>query len=149
MALDGLRAIRQARLLDDIRGRNRVRAPREYYPRIDQWAIRDSKFRRKYRLSKPVVKELVELVRQPLERATRRGHAIPVDLQVLAALRYYDTGSFQDVIGELNGIGLSQPSMSRIVRRVSVAIAELRPNSYNSQPSVLGMLAMLDGTSMP
>lgn len=127
MALDGLRAIRHARLLDDIRGRNRVNAPRTYYPRIDQWIIRDSKFRHKYRLSKAVVRELVELVREPLERPTRRGYAIPVYLQVLAALRYYDTGSFQDVIGELNSVGLSQPSVSRIVRRVSVAIAELRP----------------------
>lgn len=36
------------------------------------------------------------------------------------------------MVGELNGIGLSQPSVSRIVRDVSIAIAELRPQFIHS-----------------
>ena len=119
-ALGDLRNFRELRQLRNIRHI----APRTFYPRIDQWAIRDETFRKKYRLTKGTARYLIALLQAELELPTRRG--IPVDIQVLAALRYYATGSFQTVVGELNGIGLSQSSISRIVRKVSLAIVRLR-----------------------
>ena len=52
---------------------------------------------------------------------TNRGLPVPPLLQFLGTLRFNATGSFQSVIGDL--FQVSQPAMSRIIKRVSTAIA--------------------------
>jgi hypothetical protein len=70
---------------------------------------------------------ILNLIQDKLDtsvNSTRLGD-IPPLLQLLIALRFYSNGSFQLVIGDLQGV--SQPMVSKIVKRVSLAIAALRP----------------------
>lgn len=52
-----------------------------------------------------------------------RSHAITAEQKLYAALRFYGTGTFQMVVGDLTGI--SRSSVSRIIQEVSEAIASL------------------------
>ena len=52
----------------------------------------DDNFRYRYRLSKPTVIEIIEMLRPDLERPTQRNHALPVHLQVLTTLRVFAVG---------------------------------------------------------
>ncbi|XP_064605835.1 putative nuclease HARBI1 [Liolophura sinensis] len=80
----------------------------------------------RYRLDRRSILQVVDFLTPALERPTNRNHAIPVVLQVLTALRYYASGSFQSLVSDLHGI--SVPSTSRIVRSVTTAIVNL--NTY-------------------
>ncbi|XP_071772860.1 putative nuclease HARBI1 [Centroberyx gerrardi] len=65
---------------------------------------------------------LVELLRDVLCRRTQRSRAISPEVQVLAALGFYTSGSFQTSMGD--AIGISQASMSRCVTNVTKALVE-------------------------
>lgn len=84
----------------------------------------EPEFRRRYRMSKASFHKLLNLIRKDLEWIDKRNHPISPETQLLVALRFYGTGTFQLVQGDL--LGISQPSISRIVRRVSEAIAKHR-----------------------
>ena len=64
---------------------------------------------------------MVELLRDDLERPTSQNHAMSTTAQVFVALRFFDTGSFLQVIGDT--LGLSKSTVSRIVNNVSYALA--------------------------
>lgn len=68
---------------------------------------------------------LVELLREVLSRRTQRSRAITPEVQVLAALGFYTSGSFQTSMGD--AIGISQASMSRCVANVTKALVEKAP----------------------
>ncbi|XP_043100585.1 putative nuclease HARBI1 isoform X2 [Puntigrus tetrazona] len=68
---------------------------------------------------------LVELLKDSLLRRTQRSRAISPDVQILAALGFYSTGSFQSKMGD--AIGISQASMSRCVSNVTKALIEKAP----------------------
>ena len=55
-----------------------------------------------------------------------RGHPISADIKLLLTLRYFETGTFQQSRADLCEI--SQPSASRIIKRISEAIAHLENN---------------------
>ncbi|XP_019959445.1 putative nuclease HARBI1 [Paralichthys olivaceus] len=78
---------------------------------------------------------LVELLREDLSRRTQRSRAISPDVQVLAALGFYTSGSFQTSMGDT--IGISQASMSRCVSNVTKALVEKAPEfiMFNRDPS--------------
>jgi hypothetical protein len=63
------------------------------------------------------------MLNEELERPTRRSNALPVDVQVLTALQFYGTGSFQWMVGRSSG--LSQPAVSRAVDDVTNALCKL------------------------
>ncbi|XP_023695555.1 putative nuclease HARBI1 [Paramormyrops kingsleyae] len=65
---------------------------------------------------------LVELLGDTLSRRTQRSRAISPDVQILAALGFYTSGSFQTRMGD--AIGISQASMSRCVTNVTNALVE-------------------------
>nr|XP_055210810.1 putative nuclease HARBI1 isoform X2 [Gorilla gorilla gorilla] len=65
---------------------------------------------------------LVELLGANLSRPTQRSRAISPETQVLAALGFYTSGSFQTRMGD--AIGISQASMSRCVANVTEALVE-------------------------
>lgn len=65
---------------------------------------------------------LVELLRDSLSRRTQRSRAISPEVQVLAALGFYTSGSYQTSMGDI--IGISQASMSRCVSNVTKALVE-------------------------
>lgn len=68
---------------------------------------------------------LVELLGASLSRPTQRSRAISPETQVLAALGFYTSGSFQTRMGD--AIGISQASMSRCVANVTEALVERAP----------------------
>ena len=85
----------------------------------------DEAFFQRFRFTKDGFNHLRNLLADDLlEAENNRGHPIPPKTQLLVALRYYATGSFQIVHGDLQGV--SQPSASRIVKTVSTAIAGKR-----------------------
>ncbi|XP_036139626.1 putative nuclease HARBI1 isoform X2 [Monomorium pharaonis] len=101
-----------------------VRAPKRY--------IRDEhnpfefynekEFKRRFRFSKEAVLHgLLPNIEENLTKINKRGLPIPPVLQLLACLRFYATGSFQLVLGDI--ISISQSTVSRIIFRVSVLLA--------------------------
>uniref|UniRef100_A0A3B3XW40 Putative nuclease HARBI1 n=1 Tax=Poecilia mexicana TaxID=48701 RepID=A0A3B3XW40_9TELE len=76
---------------------------------------------------------LVISIRQTLSRRTLRSRAISPEVQVLAALGFYTSGSFQTSMGDI--IGISQASMSRCVTNVTKALVEKAPQfiTFNSR----------------
>lgn len=56
-----------------------------------------------------------------------RNNRLPVHVQVLTAVRVYATGSYQQIAGQVYLHPTSQPSVSRIVHRVTAALVALAP----------------------
>lgn len=74
---------------------------------------------------------------QGLCRRTQRSRAISPEVQVLAALGFYTSGSFQTSMGDT--IGISQASMSRCVSNVTRALVEKAPQfiTFNRYDDVM------------
>lgn len=122
----------------------------------------DNEFRARFRFSKDSTIFICDMLRENLTRPTRRHYPVSVELQVLTALRFYATGTFQNVLGDL--CFLSQPFISKCVARVSSELANHRQeyirmpnleeanivfqNFYNIAhfPRVIGAI---DGTHIP
>lgn len=80
----------------------------------------DGEFLSRYRFTKQAILQLISML--PLEANTDdRGCPVPPLLQVLVTLRFYGAGTFQVVSGDL--VNISQPTVSRIVERVTTVIA--------------------------
>ena len=117
---------------NNIRRRHLLRKQRVFHARINPLDVYDDdEIRRRYRLTRPLILELYDLIGAGLEPRTNRNHAIPGMLKIFCALRYYACGSFQTVVGD--GLGIHRSSVSRIVTKVTNAICRLR-NRYISFP---------------
>lgn len=143
------------------RGR-RLPMPRTFRDRTNPLdVLDDDEVIRRYRLPRQSIIDLCEALADDLDRATNRS--LPTSTQVMAALQYFATGSFQRVDGDLHGI--SQPSVSRCVNAVSTALCR-RASTYikfaadeASQRHVIGqfhdiagfpnVLGCVDGTQIP
>ncbi|CAC5362891.1 HARBI1 [Mytilus coruscus] len=71
-------------------------------------------------MNRQCIMEVIDLIREDISHETMRSFAISPEQPTFAALRFYATGSFQQVTGDI--MGISQPSVSRIVQQVSTAI---------------------------
>lgn len=69
------------------------------------------------------VLDLVEMIRQQLEGVQR--HAICPEFQVLIALRFYAEGGYQKGIGQDCFHPVSQPTVSKILKKVTNALCRL------------------------
>ncbi|KAM4721423.1 putative nuclease HARBI1 [Rhinophrynus dorsalis] len=78
-----------------------------------------------YGFPRPFIDYLVELLGASLSRPTQRSRAISPETQIIAALGFYTSGSFQTRMGDT--IGISQASMSRCVANVTEALVERAP----------------------
>ena len=67
------------------------------------------------RFPRAAVSELIELMRDNLQHPTARSQAVLVDTQVLTALQFYGSGSFQWVVGRAAGFH-SRPSVSQLTQ---------------------------------
>ena len=76
-----------------------------------------------YRLSKYQALKLLDLIKDKI--IFKRRTAIPLHLQVLIALNFYATGTYQRNLGDNFQHSVSQPTVSRITKRISKAISEL------------------------
>ncbi|XP_037572151.1 putative nuclease HARBI1 [Dermacentor silvarum] len=96
-------------------GRRRGRREAE-----DAFDMPDDVFRQHFRLRKETVRWLCGEVAEELGGV--RSTALSVERQVLCALRFFPTGSFQGSVGSEETIGVTQPAVSKCVRRVAEAI---------------------------
>ncbi|KAG0440228.1 hypothetical protein HPB47_016365 [Ixodes persulcatus] len=103
--------------------RRSLRQQRVFRTRRTLDTIADHHLERYYRLPRPAVQRLCDALAPALRRPTARSHSLPVDAQVLLALRFYASGSFQSVVGDV--ANMSQTSASRIINTVSGALCEL------------------------
>ncbi|XP_041346722.1 putative nuclease HARBI1 [Gigantopelta aegis] len=152
-------------ILDRRRIRRRQAVPRVIRDRNNPLDfMNDVELQNKYRLDRDGILYPCNKLQLDLERSTRRSGALPLSLQVIAALRYFATGSFQAVTGDVHG--LSRFSVSRCVHTVSRSIVNklmkihikfprenneirsVKRDLYNLAdfPNVLGAL---DGTLIP
>ena len=81
----------------------------------------DEEFKYRFRFRKETVLSLMQLLSVDLEHGKPRNNFIPPILQIAATLCFYVTGHFQ--IADGDSFGLSQPSVCRIIKWVSQAIA--------------------------
>jgi hypothetical protein len=58
-----------------------------------------------------------------IQRPTRRSRAFPVSIQIMVALRFFATGSFQAVNGDIHNI--SQSSVSKITKDVTQCLVSI------------------------
>ncbi|XP_030849805.1 putative nuclease HARBI1 [Strongylocentrotus purpuratus] len=77
-----------------------------------------------YRFSRQGCLHLINRLSRRIQHSTRRNHALPPSLQVFVALRFFATGSVMDCTSCIHGIHIS--TTSRTVRRVALALGELR-----------------------
>ncbi|KAH7974044.1 hypothetical protein HPB49_008828 [Dermacentor silvarum] len=80
----------------------------------------DNVFRQHFRLRKETVRWLCDEVAEELGGV--RSTALSVERQVLYALRFFATGSLQESVGSEETIAVTQPAVSKCVRRVAEAI---------------------------
>ena len=79
----------------------------------------------RYRLPREAIRQLLGAIRQDLRRATRRSFALTPQVQLLAALQFYATGSFLQEVGD--GQGLCKASVCRSVQAVTYSLLRLVP----------------------
>ncbi|XP_023230978.1 putative nuclease HARBI1 [Centruroides sculpturatus] len=100
-----------------------LRRQRIFRPRVDAFVLHEEHFRRLFRLSKEVASNLINTLRPTLKEQTRRS-ALSVQTRILAAVRFFACGSYQLGIGQDFTLSISQKSVSRAIRSVSVAIRD-------------------------
>ncbi|XP_018304708.1 putative nuclease HARBI1, partial [Mycetomoellerius zeteki] len=88
--------------------------PFEYY--------NDVEFKRRFRFNKDsILQGILPRIRESLTKINNRGLPVCPEFQLLICLRFYATASYQLVAADL--LSLSQPTISRVVSKVSVLLA--------------------------
>ena len=96
---------------------------------IDLDELTDEELRSRYRFGRESIKFLVEILKDDLQRQTRRNHALSPTLQVFVALRFFASGSFLQIISDT--VGLPKSTVSRIVTDVSKALVSKQEEFIN------------------
>nr|XP_026488745.1 putative nuclease HARBI1 [Vanessa tameamea] len=86
----------------------------------------DNQFLSRFRVSKDTVLYLESLFGKEIAPLTKRNRALQPRDQILIALRFYATGSYQKVIGDI--FHVEQVTVHRVVHKVTAAIAKLSCN---------------------
>ena len=102
---------------------------------IDLDELTDEELRSSYRFGRESIKFLVEILKDDLQRQTRRNHTLSPTLQVLVALRFFASGSFLQIIGDT--VGLPKSTVSRIVTDVSKALVNKQEELSTSLQNLL------------
>jgi hypothetical protein len=77
----------------------------------------------KYRLPRYLIFDLCRRFDGDLKRPTLRSRSLSVSLQVMTALRFYATGSFQEVTADVHRI--SRSSVSRVIQDVTNCLVRI------------------------
>jgi hypothetical protein len=83
----------------------------------------DVEFKKRFRLNKTTLMNLVHLIGDAIEPRTRRNKSLDARAQILITLRFYATGGFLELIGDYMHIHKS--NICRTIRRVTNQIAQL------------------------
>ena len=100
--------------------------PRLYRDRVCFDDLREDELFQRTRLTLPIIMQLKNLLYDDLARSTLRGRALDVESQLIAALTFYASGSFQ--WGVSNGAGISQSSICRSIEAVTNALCDRANN---------------------
>ena len=87
--------------------------------------LHDDELMQLTRFPRHAVTDICTLLESDIGHPTTRSHAIPVETQVLAALQFLGTGSYQWVVGRT--CGLSQSSVCLAIDGVTRALVKLAP----------------------
>ena len=125
----------------------------------------DTDLIQRYRVTRPVLLEVIDLVDDDIAPYTRRSRAVPTSLQVCVALRFLATGTYQLGNGDM-AFGLSQPTVSRIITRVTTALRKKaqqiisfprtlaqrereREGFYTDRRRIPNVIGCIDGSLVP
>ncbi|XP_044754446.1 putative nuclease HARBI1 [Coccinella septempunctata] len=97
-----------------------IRARRNYFEEYD-----DLDFFYRFRLRKRTVENILYQIDDLIRHPTERNECLSPRQQLLLALNFYASGSFLRIAGDFESV--SKATASRTIRRVSEAIASLRP----------------------
>ena len=111
-----------------------LRTERKYKPRVMLDNMTEEECVQVTRMPKIAVTELLLSMEQNLKRKTDRAHALSPEIQLLTALEFYSSGSFQWMTG--NGTGISQSSASRSIEAVTNELCSQAPNYISFQRDV-------------
>ncbi|XP_056018427.1 putative nuclease HARBI1 isoform X2 [Ostrea edulis] len=107
-------------MTDDI-ARRQLRRERVFRDRANPLDyLQDVEVVERYRLPRPFIYQLMDVIAEDLKRTTQRSHPLPVSTQVLVTLRYLAKASFFSECGDLHGI--SRASVSRSIDAVTKSI---------------------------
>ena len=124
MADPDVRDIQFIRALADVRRvrhRRIHRRRRVFRDRADYFEMyNDTDFMQRFQVSKETGTNTLDQIEDQLRHNTNNNRCILPDLLLLICLRFYATGSYHRVAGDLGGI--SSASVCSIVKRVSAAI---------------------------
>ncbi|CAI6371033.1 unnamed protein product [Macrosiphum euphorbiae] len=120
MALEDIVHLEVLGMLEEAEIRAVGNRPRQYYNAQNVMEeLSDHQFLKKFRLSKALVQELIDVL-TPYMIEPNRLSSIPIKIKVLTALRFFASGSYQLDIGDNRSSALSQPSVSRCIAEVSI-----------------------------
>lgn len=101
------------------------RAPRMFRERANPFAeLNDDAFKLRFRLNKNTVQLLELRLRDDLQKPTKRNKPLTPMCMLLLTLRFYATGSFQMVVGDLFKVDVA--TACRSIHKVSACIASLK-----------------------
>ncbi|KAJ8927411.1 hypothetical protein NQ314_020130 [Rhamnusium bicolor] len=109
-------------LVNNVQNQRLTQTYRERPNHFTKWNDRDFKFR--FRLSKQVVRIIIDEIRDDISSKTDRNHALSPEDMVFLTLRFLATGCFLQVTGDFCGVDKS--TASRVVHKVTRAIAHLK-----------------------
>lgn len=103
---------------------HKINMSRFFSQRVDIFELfDDGKIYETFRFEKATIRYIATLIDNKIGRRTARKNSFSTVEQVLVALQFYATGTFQTVVG--NVLHVSQPSASRIIHDVSLALCEI------------------------
>ncbi|KAK4882388.1 hypothetical protein RN001_005707 [Aquatica leii] len=112
--------IEEVQMIQDVLNINRN--PKVYVDHMNPLVYySDDQFRQYYRLKKPTAENIINIVRHQLNHLNNRGRPVSPEIQVLAFIRYCAKGADQNEISEKHGF--HQTTLSRIIKRVAVALS--------------------------
>lgn len=105
------------------------RREQRYRSHRDAFELNNDEFRRQYRLSKDVVRWLCDELRSATGIRRRRiiDTTMTAEQQVLCALRFFATGSFQGMVATDEHLSVSQRTVSEAKQIANMSVNFVRP----------------------
>lgn len=101
-------------------GRRGLQRERFFRDRTDPLQNDDKHLLRYYRFPREDIIMIINELDSVLQRPTARSQALSTSTQVLIALRFYASGTFQNVLTDT--VGVTQPSVSHAINAVTTAL---------------------------
>ncbi|XP_029348450.1 putative nuclease HARBI1 [Acyrthosiphon pisum] len=107
----------------------------------------DIEFRKSYRMNKATLERIIEEL-TPFLKINRRSDGISVESKVSSAVRFLAQGAYQRGVGKETNIGLSQPSVSRVLNEVIDCINLHLLHKFRTRFHIPGVIGVIDGSQI-